>query len=296
MKRILNVRPAHASEAPPLYDPAFEHDGCGTGFVARIDGDRTHDVVALAVRAVGNLTHRGAVSADAASGDGAGVTLQIPYELLAGDAFAFGLEECDLRRLAVAMVFLPPEQDARWKARALLEEAAASTGIDVLGWRVVPTDSSVLGESALQSLPVIEQLLLTSPEELSAPAFDRALYLARARAETSYRRTDLDAYVVSMSAKTLIYKGLMVASQLGRFYHDLSDERTLSALALFHQRFATNTLATWKLAQPFRLVAHNGEINTVMGNRNWMSAREPELTSDLWGDQLQELLPAAAAV
>ena len=285
---ILTVQ---ASKPPPLYNPAFEHDGCGTGFVARIEGDRTHDVVELAVRAVVNLTHRGAVSADAASGDGAGVTIQIPYELLAEEALGFGMEECELRRLAVAMVFLPLDDDARRQARTLLEEAAARTGIGVLGWRVVPTAPSVLGESALQSLPAIEQLLLSRPEGLSAPAFDRALYLARARAETSYRRGALDAYVVSMSAKTLVYKGLMVASQLGRFYHDLSDERTLSALALFHQRFATNTLPTWKLAQPFRLIAHNGEINTVMGNRNWMSAREPELTSDLWGDRLQELLP-----
>ena len=279
------------SNPPPLYNPAFEHDGCGTGFIARIDGERTHGIVELAVRSVANLTHRGAVSADATSGDGAGVTIQVPNELLAEDAAGMGMEEGDLSGLALAMVFLPPEKKMRDRARAILDAAADQTGIVALGWRVVPTDQSVLGASALQSLPGIEQLFIERPSGMSSPEFDRALYLARMRAEAGYREEGIDCYIVSMSARTVVYKGLMVATDLARFFPDLADERTVSGIALFHQRFATNTLASWPLAQPFRLIAHNGEINTLLGNRNWMSAREPELTSSFWGDQLEDLIP-----
>ena len=279
------------SNPPPLYNAAFEHDGCGTGFIAKIDGERTHNIVELAARSVANLTHRGAVSADAASGDGAGVTIQIPTELLADDAVAMGMDEGSLSRLAVAMVFLPTEEKMREQARAILDAATGRTGIPALGWRVVPTDQSVLGPLALRSLPGIEQLFIERPANMSSAEFDRALYLARVRAEAGYRDEGIDCYVASISARTVVYKGLMVASNLASFFPDLADERTVSAIALFHQRFATNTLATWPLAQPFRLVAHNGEINTLLGNRNWMSAREPELTSNFWGDELEDLIP-----
>ncbi len=275
-----------------LYHPAHEHDACGTGFIARVDGTRSHRIVELAVEGVVNLTHRGAVSADATSGDGAGVTIQIPFELLVEDAARLGRTLVDRDRLAVAMVFLPHEEADRPSARAILEGSLALTGVDVIGWRAVPTDPSVLGGLALDSLPGIEQLLLARPDGLQpGPDFDRALYLARRRAEQRYREEGVDCYVVSLSARTVVYKGLMAAPQLGAFYPDLGDKRTVSALALLHQRFATNTLPNWKLAQPFRMAAHNGEINTLLGNRNWMSAREPELTSALWGEQLSELLP-----
>ena len=279
------------SNPPPLYNPAFEHDGCGTGFIASIDGERTHRIVELAVRSVVNLTHRGAVAADAASGDGAGVTIQVPRELLAEDAARMGMVGGDLSRIALAMVFLPTEEKMRDRARAILEDAAVRTGIEALGWRVVPTDPSVLGASARGCVPGIEQLLVERPSGMSSAEFDRALYLARVRAEAGYREEDVDCYIVSMSAGTVVYKGLMIASELAHFFPDLEDERMVSAIALFHQRFATNTLATWRLAQPFRLIAHNGEINTLIGNRNWMSAREPELTSGFWGDQLEDLIP-----
>ncbi|MCH7892020.1 MAG: glutamate synthase subunit alpha, partial [Gemmatimonadetes bacterium] len=261
------------------------------GFIASIEGERTHRIVELAVRSVVNLTHRGAVSADAASGDGAGVTIQIPRELLAEDAVRMGMDETLLSRLATAMVFLPVDEKMRDRARAILDAAVVKTGIPALGWRVVPTERSALGESALGCIPGIEQLLIERPSGMSSAEFDRALYLARVRAEAGYREEDVDCYIVSMSARTVVYKGLMIASELAHFYPDLEDERTVSAIALFHQRFATNTLATWRLAQPFRLIAHNGEINTLLGNRNWMSAREPELTSSFWGDQLEDLIP-----
>ena len=276
---------------PPLYDPSYDHDGCGTGFVANIDGERTHRIVELAVLGVVNLTHRGAVSADAASGDGAGVTIQIPHELLAEEAQLLGFTVEQPEDLAVAMTFLPPDEAERPRARELLEEAARKSGLDVIGWRPVPIDPSVLGGLALDVLPGIEQLLLTRSGSLQGADYERALYLARRRAERAFREQDIDCYVSSMSARTLVYKGLMVAPQLSRFYADLEDPRTVSGVALFHQRFATNTLPTWKLAQPFRMVAHNGEINTLLGNRNWMTAREPELTSAVWGDRIHELLP-----
>ena len=281
------------SPHPPrgLYDPSMDHDACGTGFVARIDGERSHRIVQLAVEAVVNLTHRGAVSADAASGDGAGVTLQIPFELLREDAERLGhvLERRD--ELAVAMVFLPQDEADKTEARAIIEQAVEGCGVQLIGWRETPHDPSVLGGLALESLPGIEQLLLRRPPGLGGADCERALYLARRQAEAAFRERSIDCYVVSMSSKVVVYKGLMVAPQLAAFYPDLSDERTVAAVALFHQRFATNTLPNWKLAQPFRLVAHNGEINTLLGNRNWMSAREPELTSAVWGDQIEDLLP-----
>ena len=301
--RIATPRTPHPQRG--LYDPAQDHDACGTGFVAEISGERTRRVVELAVEAVINLTHRGAVSADAASGDGAGVTIQIPFELLQGEAAGLGHELSDRAELAVAMCFLPQEEDARARARAILDQAVQGVGIQAIGWRAVPHDPSVLGGLALDSLPGIEQLLLRRPVDLVDPegtgpegagregsAFERRLYLARRRAERAFREQELDCYIVSMSAQTVVYKGLMVAPQLLRFYPDLSDERTISAVALFHQRFATNTLPNWALAQPFRYVGHNGEINTLLGNRKWMQAREPELTSELWGDEIAELFPA----
>ncbi|HUF76785.1 MAG TPA: glutamate synthase large subunit, partial [Longimicrobiales bacterium] len=276
---------------PTLYNPAFEHDGCGTGFVADIEGRASHRVVHLAVEALVRLTHRGAVSADAASGDGAGVTIQIPRALLAEDAARLGLAGNELDRLAVAMVFLPVDERHRPYARELLEKAAERSGLRVLGWRPVPIDPSMLGGLAKDTLPGIEQLLIARPEGMAAPEYERALYIGRRRAEAAYREHDVDAYIVSMSSRTVVYKGLMVAPQLEAFFSDLGDERAVSSLALFHQRFATNTLPNWKLAQPFRMIGHNGEINTLLGNRNWMSAREPELTSAVWGEELPELLP-----
>jgi glutamate synthase domain-containing protein 2/glutamate synthase domain-containing protein 1/glutamate synthase domain-containing protein 3 len=279
------------SPAPTLYNPAFEHDGCGTGFIADIAGRASHRVVQMAVEACVRVTHRGAVSADATSGDGAGVTIQLPRELLAKDAASFGLPASELHRLAVAMVFLPTEPAHLRQARLLFEDAATRSRLQVLGWREVPVNPSMLGGLAKDTLPAIEQLLLARPKDMSLVEFERALYLARKRAETAYRENDLDVYVVSMSSRTVVYKGLMVAPQLEAFFPDLADERTVSSLALFHQRFATNTLPNWKLAQPFRMLGHNGEINTLVGNRNWMTAREQELTSSVWGDELPELLP-----
>ncbi len=275
-----------------LYNPKNEHDACGTGFVANIDGQATHKIVELAVLAAVNLTHRGAVNADPQTGDGAGVQIQIPFALLQEETARLGhpLEHPD--DLAVAMVFLPHEEAERPAARQVLEDTATACGLTVIGWRVVPTDDSVLGVWALETLPGVEQLLITRPPSMNGRNdFGRALYLAGRRAQNGWRESEIDSYIVSISEKVVTYKGLMVAPQLSKFYPDLTDERTVSALALFHQRYATNTLPNWKIAQPLRHIAHNGEINTLDGNRNWMSAREGELTSEVWGDDVTDLCP-----
>ncbi|MDA1002419.1 MAG: glutamate synthase large subunit [Chloroflexi bacterium] len=274
-----------------LYRPEDGRDACGTGFVANIDGSRTHRVVQLAVEGVRNLTHRGAVNADPLTGDGCGVTIQIPFELLRDDCERLGRPVNQPEDLGVAMLFLPQGEEAAAEARAVLEEAVRSLDIEVIGWRVVPTDPSVLDGLALETMPGVEQLLLARPGTRQGPEFERALYQARRRAERVYREREIDCYVVSMSSRTLVYKGMMIAPELATFYPDLVDERMVSAIALLHQRFATNTLPSWKLAQPFRMVAHNGEINTLLGNRNWMAAREPEMTSSVWSDSIADLLP-----
>ena len=276
---------------PTLYNPEFEHDGCGTGFIADLNGTPSHRVVQLGLEALARLTHRGAVSADASSGDGAGMTIQLPREVLAENAHDLGLPLGQLDRLAVAMVFLPAEEGHQQQGRVLLENAAYHSNCEVLGWRTVPTNPSILGGQARSTLPRIEQLLLARPLGISEIDFDRALYLGRRRAESAYRRSNIDAYIPSMSARTVVYKGLIVANKLKEFFLDLSDVRTVSNIGLFHQRFATNTLPNWNLAQPFRMIGHNGEVNTLVGNRNWMSAREPELTSPVWGDDVQDLIP-----
>ena len=281
---------------PTLYNPDFEHDGCGTGFVASMRGERSHRIVELATRGLVNLTHRGAVSADAASGDGAGITIQIPRELLAGDAARVGISNEDIERLAVGMIFLPCALQQRSAAKGVVEASARRSGLEVRGWRVVPTDASVLGDLARAGLPAIEQAFIVPVGDGDPEPVRRALHLTRRRTEAGFAAAGLDAYVVSMSAETVVYKGLMSAPELTAFFPDLADPRTRSSLALFHQRFATNTLPEWKLAQPFRYVAHNGEINTLIGNRNWMAAREPELSADVWGEDVVDLLPVLGSI
>ena len=284
---------------PGLYDPQSVRDACGTGFIARIDGVRTHELVRQAVMGVVSLTHRGAVNADPNTGDGAGVTIEIPWDAYLDDLDRLGctLADAEAGRLALGMVFLPTEDAAR--ARAIIDAAMQRTNLPVAGWREVDTNPEVLGEAALRGLPRIEQILIHRPRQLDDADFERLLYLARRRAETEIRalaeRDPADpvaeTYIVSLSARTVVYKGLMVAPQLEHFYPDLTNPRTTSSLALFHQRYATNTLPNWRIAQPFRAIAHNGEINTLLGNRNWMFARGPSLQSDIWGEAVSELHP-----
>ncbi|HEX9780812.1 MAG TPA: glutamate synthase large subunit [bacterium] len=275
-----------------LYDAAHEHDACGTGFVASIDGIASHDIVRDAVQCVCNVTHRGAVSADAKTGDGAGILTQIPHRL-----FARALEELKAKPagpgdLAVGVMFLPKDADKATQARRDVESHLGSHGVPLIGWRPVPVDSSVLGDEALATLPDIQHVLMRRPDAIAPEAFERRLYVVRRRVERAWEQAGLtDAYIPSFSSRTIAYKGLLVAPQLDRFYRDLSDPAYASAIAVFHQRYSTNTFPNWFLAQPFRFLGHNGEINTLQGNRNWFAAREPELSSSLWGKELEELLP-----
>ena len=299
-------RPHRASQTSyaGLHDPRSGRDACGTGFIARLDGVATHELVEQAVQGVVSLSHRGAVNADPDTGDGAGVTIAIPYATLQDDLAKLGRAGLSNDDLALAMVFLPQDGAAAARARSALEEAATRSGLDVIGWRVVPIEPSVLGRWALRDLPRIEQLLIAKPVGVPSDEFGQRVYLAQRRAESDFRAwrgADQDdpaagTYIVSFSTSTVVYKGLMVAPQLSRFYPDLTNPQTVSALALFHQRYATNTLPNWNIAQPFRYVAHNGEINTLLGNRNWMRARGPALESSVWGDAVAELQPVLGAV
>ncbi len=269
----------------PLYDPRYEHDACGVGFVASRDLAASHRLTRLAVDCLSRLEHRGARAADG-TGDGAGVLTQIPYELLA--------REMEIRRLAappegqlgVMSCFLrPAEAD---QARAVISEALAGEGLRALMFRKVPIHTAALGRRALESLPLIEQVLIVAPDEVGGAELERRLFLARKRVE---RAAVPGTNVTSSSARTVVYKGLFHASHVADFYWDLADSDFRTAFAVFHQRYSTNTLPSWEIAQPFRTLAHNGEINTIASNRSWTYARERVATSSAWGARLADVAP-----
>src|SRR5581483_9627995 len=269
-----------------LYDPAFEHDACGVAFVARLDGARSHETIEHALHALENLEHRGAEGADAWSGDGAGILVQLPDGLLRSVA-PFALPPAG--RYGVAVCFLPQADARRGELEALLEDAVAAEGQTVLGWRDVPVRPTEAGAYARSFAPVIRQLFVAAANDVADPlALERKLYVIRRVAEQA---AGADLVVPSFSARTLVYKGMLTAPQLARYFPDLRDPRFESALALVHSRFSTNTLPSWELAHPYRMLAHNGEINTLRGNVNWMRARESQLASELFGDDLPKVLP-----
>ncbi|HEY8743397.1 MAG TPA: glutamate synthase subunit alpha, partial [Chloroflexota bacterium] len=268
--------------AQGLYDPAFEHDACGTGFVARISGTPSHDIVAFALESVINLTHRGAVDADARTGDGAGLLTPLPYGLFRREIAKLGSRLDDPDDLAVGVVFLPrADPAANALARSIVDRALLAEGLTIFGWRTVPVRPEVLGEKGLATRPDIQHVLIGRRTGMRGAAFEQTLYLARKRIERDATAAGLtNLYVPSLSSRTVVYKGLFVAPQLRGFYRDLRDADYEVCLAVFHQRYSTNTFPTWHLAQPFRMLAHNGEFNTRQGNVNWMRARQPELRSD----------------
>src|SRR5712692_7422149 len=277
---------------PPLYDPRHEHDACGVGFVANVSGAASHEILQHALTSVVNLTHRGAVDADAKSGDGAGVLTQLPRALFERELAQQGRRLNDLDWLAVGMIFLPRDAADQARGRQLVEEAAARQGLDLLAWRVVPVDPTVLGDKAQATQPRIEQALIAQRGAYAPEEYERVLYIVRKDVEARALAEGLNAlYIPSLSHRTVVYKGLFVAPQLAGFYADLRDPLYTTALAVFHQRYSTNTLPNWLLAQPFRMLAHNGEINTLQGNRNWMGAREPELASPVWNGSRELLKP-----
>jgi glutamate synthase (NADPH) large chain len=271
-----------------LYDPAFEHDACGIAFIARLDGARSHATVSQALHALENLEHRGAAGADADTGDGAGILVQLPDAFLRA---AVPFELPPRGAYGVAMCFLPQNDAAlRAELEGLLEETVRAEGQTVLGWREVPVNRARAGAQARLFAPAIRQLFVGASPELAGDVlgFERKLYVIRRVAE----RAAGDALVIpSFSARTLVYKGMLTSPQLGRYFPDLADERFESALALVHSRFSTNTFPSWALAHPYRMIAHNGEINTLRGNVNWIRARESQLASELFGDDVAKLTP-----
>ena len=281
------------SKRYPLYEASFEHDACGIGFVAHISGSSSHTIIEQALTALIHLSHRGAQDADAETGDGAGLLTALPRALFCAELQAQQIVFSDPSDLAAGVLFLPTKAPAYARARQLVEETLSALCLPLLTWRTPPLDVSVPGARARETMPRIEQVLLARPVHVAPEAYERALYHARRVLEKRWQQEGLDdCYVASFSSQTLVYKGLLTPTELARFYLDLDDERYTSSFAIFHQRYSTNTFPSWPLAQPMRFLAHNGEINTIQGNRHWMQARERSLASTLWGERLPDLLPA----
>ncbi len=254
-----------------LYRPSFEKDNCGFGLIVQMDDQPSHWLVKTAINALARLTHRGAVAADGKSGDGCGLLLKKPDQFLRAIATAQKITLAD--RYAVGMVFLNKENQLADLARQTLERELRAEGLVIAGWRTVPTDNSACGTQAMATLPQIMQVFVNAPSSMDETALERHLYIARRRTEKAIEPHDPMFYITSLSSQVLAYKGLVMPANLPIFYTDLNDERLASSLCIFHQRFSTNTLPQWRLAQPFRFLAHNGEINTIQGNRNWSVAR-----------------------
>ena len=296
MKKRTESQDADASGQPKargLYDSRNEHDSCGVGFVARLDGVPHHSLVADAVTILVNLQHRGAVGGDKATGDGAGLLLQLPDAFLREEAVARGWALPEPGAYAVGMVFLPGDAELGGQCRALMEEAATRRGCAVLGWRQVPVDASPLGGFAKNTRPEIAQIFL-SAGKAKGQAFERQLYVMRRLVEKEVARLGHDTsefFIPSLSSRTIVYKGMLVGEQLPAFYPDLRDSRFASAFAIAHQRYSTNTFPSWSLAQPFRFLGHNGEINTLRGNVNRMRAREPILEAEAFGEDIECVKP-----
>jgi glutamate synthase (NADPH/NADH) large chain len=283
-----------------LYRPEFEHDACGVGVVANIKGVRSHDIVKNGLEVLVNLEHRGARGSDPDTGDGAGMLMQLPDEFLRRETANLGIDLPPAVDYAVGMVFLPPGQEERAHCEAILEQAVAGEGQRFLGWRDVPVEPSAIGRVAREYQPTIRQFFVGKGAEITDQAhFERKLYVARKVAE----RKVLDAdnveddkfYVCSLSSTIIVFKGLLVGTQMRTFYKDLNDPLVVTSFALVHSRFSTNTMGSWALAHPYRYIVHNGEINTVRGNTNWMAAREASMSSSLFGDDLTKLFPIIPA-
>ena len=279
-----------------LYDPRFEHDACGVGFVANIKGGKSHDIVEQGLQVLQNLTHRGACGCDPLTGDGAGILMQLPHEFLAKECRALRITLPDPGQYGAGMVFLPRDIAERNVCEEIFEKIIHEEGQRLLGWRSVPTDPSACGDLARKCMPEIRQIFVARGKGIAdAEALERKLYVIRRCVERLVNEADLrdseSFYVSSLSCRTLVYKGLLLPEQIAQFYADLRDPAMVSALALVHQRFSTNTFPSWDRAHPYRFLAHNGEINTLRGNENFMHARERMFSSPLFGDDIKKLLP-----
>jgi len=277
-----------------LYDPQYETDSCGIGFVVNIKGKKSHDIVRKGLQVLENLTHRGAQGSDPYTGDGAGILLQISHTFFKRVAGDVGVSLPDVGEYGVGQLFLPPNSDSRRLCEKLFIEILVEEGLSLLGWRDVPVKSDRIGDQARTTEPFMRQIFIAR-DALNEAQFERKLYMVRKRVEKAVAESAIQGrehfYVSSLSANTIVYKGLLLPHQMAAYYQDLTDERMVSALALVHSRFSTNTFPTWPRAHPYRYVCHNGEINTLKGNVNWMRARQGRLHSELFGKDMEKLFP-----
>ncbi len=287
-----NSRP----KAEGLYDPSLEKDSCGVGFIANIKGQKSHEIVSDALSILCNLEHRGAVGADPRAGDGAGILVQIPHAFFSRKAKENKFELPAPGEYAIGALFMP--RDTAWRnvIKSIIADQIKAEGLTLLGWRDVPTDNSSLGVTVKPTEPACMQVFIgRNGVAKTEDEFERRLYILRKSiSQAIYQRRDRGLagyYPCSMSCRTVIYKGMFLADQLGKYYPDLHEKDFESALALVHQRFSTNTFPAWSLAHPYRMIAHNGEINTLRGNTNWMAARQASVSSELYGKDISRLWP-----
>src|SRR6266542_437573 len=279
-----------------LYDPWFEHDSCGVGFVVNVKGTKSHQIIQQALQVLRNLDHRGACGCEANTGDGAGMLLQIPHLFLQKQCEISGFKLPKSGQYGAGLVFLPQDPPERQQCERAFEKIVKEEGLKIIGWRTVPTDNRSLGATARASEPFVRQVFIARGRSLKEDmAFERKLYVIRKRSANSIPQLPLTQarywYVCSLSYKTLVYKGMLLTEQLNQYYPDLNDPLIESALALVHSRFSTNTFPSWNRAHPYRYIAHNGEINTLRGNINWMHARQALFNSELFGEDMQKILP-----
>jgi len=297
----MTMRRKNPNAPPPaqgLYHPEQEHDACGIGFVANVRGEKSHEIIRKGIRVLLNLTHRGACGCDPETGDGAGILLQIPHQFFARECAKLGFPLPQPGAYGVAMTFLPVEKHERLQCEGILERIVREEGLTVLGWRDTPVHASAIGRVARASQPYIQQFFVGCGALTDEDAFERKLYVVRKRAENEVAAAGLEDsdtfHIPSFSCRTIVYKGLLMAPQIANFYSELTDPDFTSALCLVHQRFSTNTFPSWQRAHPYRYIAHNGEINTLKGNVNWMHARQSLLASPLFGEDISKLLPVIA--
>ena len=281
--------------AQGMYNPLLERDACGLGFVVNINNETSHDIITKGIQILINLTHRGACGCDPDTGDGAGILIQIPHAFFQRECGKLGFQLPEPGGYGAGMVFLPVDRQPRYACEGVLERIAREEGLQVLGWRDTPVNPDAIGRLARAAQPYIQQIFLKPAAEMTQDELERKLYLVRKQAEAEIAASDLAQkdffYLPSLSTRTIVYKGLLLAPQIAEFYKELKDETLVSALCLVHQRFSTNTFPTWQLAHPFRHICHNGEINTIQGNRNWMHARQGVLESAQFGEELNKAFP-----
>jgi glutamate synthase (NADPH) large chain len=285
-------------EAQGLYHPSQEHDACGIGFVANVKGQKSHEIIEKGLQILINLSHRGACGCDPETGDGAGILIQIPHAFFQRECAQLGFHLPEPGSYGVGMVFLPVEPQQRLICEGIIERTTREEGLSVLGWRDTPVTGDAIGRQARASQPYIEQIFIRAAAGMGQDEFERRLYVVRKRCEFEIASSDVRDksffYVPSLSSRIIVYKGLLLAPQIANFYRELADPESISALALVHQRFSTNTFPTWPLAHPYRFICHNGEINTIRGNTNWMLARQAVLASPKF-PEIEKIFPLIAA-